>query len=246
MDNNFLVDNPNRPKAKKPPRKPILTEKGKDQLLTIGQWGSGVIMGVSGAIVSHGMGTFFFFLAGGAVAGAICAVLDNKRNGSSYDQDLLTYFAKSMFIGFVNIVAGFVCGIASAVIVSVVFPAAVAHAVTNASVNASADAAENITTLVNRTANATSVLANTTTLSNVTPPCSCTYVPSLYTNNTTFFGCSCPMSQDLAARNVTIPAEMFMSSIKATPVLGAVAGPVREVRALVSRKFESLNRSLKL
>ena len=266
MDNNFLVDNPNKPKAKKPPRKPIISDKRMKEityalfyidyvvpsvaLICVADiYAPGSVPAMAGALVGS---TIFATFAG--------AVL-NKLHDGSVGSDFI-------WGGLANLV---ICSFYGVFLFHA--PDIAANLTSNAT--ELANMAGNIIPAFNNSA------ANATALSNVSQSITCTHVPALDTTNHTFFACLCPVPPDQVPPNATIPVQQFFNSTialgavagsvreanarvskkfgsltaldayghadaTATASVGAVGGPMREVRSLISRKLESLNRSLKL
>ena len=221
MDNNFLVDNPNKPrKPRISPEQRARLNKGLKTVAALGSalcliFGPGVATFFAMKLIFHGTGLGTVLL-GGIIGGSILSIrLKGKELSFTFG-----FITNAAAVGGCIVLPGFF------------FP----------------HVAENVTMLAN-TSNVTPVLnnsaANVTALSNVTQSITCTFFPLPDMNNS-YYACFGNLPQVLAAHNVTFPAKAFMASLNATPVLGAVAGPVREVRSLVSRKLESLNRSLKL
>ena len=202
----FLVNNPDKPKAPKPPRKPLISPETRARVKERLDTPAAIVgmMFVPGPVASAVMNFLFpnagvgvVVLTGGIVGGVLTALVTKSPIGLGLG-------------GTGNTISATICMALSAEL----FPMAAA----------------NVT-----------MLANTTALSNVTQSCTCTYLPSPYVDNTSLFACVCPMPQAQAAQNVTFPAHSFMSSMNATPVLGAVVGSVREAKARLSKKLKSYN-----
>ena len=262
MDNNFLVDNPNKPrKPRISPEQRARLNKGLKTVAALGSalcliFGPGVATFFAMKLIFHGTGLGTVLL-GGIIGGSILSIrLKGKELSFTFG-----FITNAAAVGGCIVLPGFffphvaenVTMLANTSNVTPVLnnSAANATALANAMTNVTAalnNVAANATALAN-TSNVTPALnnsaANVTALSNVTQSITCTFVPLPDMNNS-YYACFGNLPQVLAAHNVTFPAKAFMASLNATPVLGAVAGPVREVRSLVSRKLESLNRSLKL
>ena len=231
MDNNFLVDNPNKPKAKKPPRKRLISDKRMKEisftLSFIDLFAPAIVSTVAAAIYAPGSTTTFLEALAGAVvfsmlAGAVLEKVHDGKVGGDF-----------LVCGVANLIVGFVCTI-------FLFPA---HAP-----DIAANLTSNVTSLANATAKVTPDLSNTTALLNGTSSCAwnCSEPSTVGSNITSVCTISCPIPQ--IAQNITASAHEMLAHASATgtAAVGAIAGPVREVRSLVSRKLESLNRSLKL
>ena len=241
----FLVNNPDKPKA---PRKPLFPPEKTARAKEILKKALDVIE-VLCVLFGPGVGTFavmnyVFSGAGlgtmvlGGIVGGIITTLVTKEEGGFAVGGIFNFVSAAACIMLpgvffhhaaanVTMVANTTANVTAAISNSTAYAA---QALGNTTANATA-------AISNSTAHAACALGNATAVSSDNLSCSCGCLVPQASNAEP--ACTCLCFDPQTARSVTVPAHSFQSFINATPVLSTVVGPVREAKARLSKKLKS-------
>ena len=254
MDNNFLVDNPNKPrKPRISPKQRASINRGLEKAVAIGLFfvpGMVTVAAINIVLPGAVLDLFEVFVAaigGGTIGGILCeSILDTSRSQwDNGDMGIFGFATNAITVaGCIFLPGIFFPHVAENVTMLANTAGNVTPTLNNSALNATAlaNATANVAPALNNSAaNAACALENMTAVLSDNVSCNCGLI--VQQESTAKLACTCLGFDPQTGQNVTVPVHSFLSSsLNATTALGAIAGPVREVRARVSsfiRRYET-------